>query len=216
MKKQYVGCFRALTEGRRDRWHFQMATAMTKLCDLARKWTTDKALYYTPFYHSLFKDRRWQVSKVLEFGIGYPEIMRQPASRTGAGWYITGASLFMWQEYFQNAEIYALDNRPGILINTDRIKSFYCDQSDENSYAEAIRQIGTGFDFIIDDGSHVPEDQLLCAKMLVPLLAEGGIYVMEDAPVGDNDFLAKVGHPSQVVDFNEGSADPARLIVIRK
>lgn len=189
---------------------------MTELCDLARKWTTDKALYYTPFYHSLFEDRRASVRKVLEFGIGYPELMMQPASRIGARYYIMGASLFMWEEYFPNAEIFALDNNERVLINSGHIHSFYCDQGDRNRYAAAIENVGRDFDLIIDDGSHVPEHQLLCAEMLVPILAPGGIYIVEDAPVGDEKFVRQLRYRAEVHDFGVDTEDPARLVVIRK
>jgi hypothetical protein len=187
---------------------------MTELCDLARKWTTDKALYYSPFYDSIFKDRRASVRKLLEFGIGSAELMMQPASRIGSRYYITGASLFMWEEYFPNAEIYALDNNERILINSGRIHSFKCNQADANSYDYALENIGKDFDIIIDDGSHAPEDQLLCARMLVPLVKEGGIYVTEDAPPGDDKFLELYPYPHEAVDFGGGTKDPARLVVV--
>jgi hypothetical protein len=190
---------------------------MTELCNLARKWTTDKALYYSPFYHSVFKDRRNEVRKVLEFGIGYPELMMQPASRIGARYYIVGASLFMWEEYFPNAEIYALDNRRSIFINSGRIHSFYCEQSNESSYAEVIEAIGKDFDLIIDDGSHEPEDQILCANMLSSLLGENGIYVMEDAPLDGYEYLFDlIQFPVEIHDFKDNPKDPARLVVIRR
>jgi hypothetical protein len=199
---------------------------MTELCDLARKWTTDKALYYTPLYDSLLRDRRDSVRKVLEFGIGYPELMMQPASRMGARYYIAGASLFMWEEYFPNAEIYALDNRVGVLINSGRIHSFFCDQGSENSYFDVMEDLGENFDLIIDDGSHIRDHQILCAQMLVPLLAPDGIYIMEDAPVGDGEFVSELQYQlapaigpapwCEVHDFNENPKDPARVIVIRR
>src|SRR5208282_349396 len=102
----------------------------TELCKLAVKWCSDKTVTirhdYTPYYHELLRER--DIKKVLEIGIGYPELM--DAHNPG---YKAGASLFMWQEYFPEAEIYALDIKSDILINEGRIKSFLCDQSDEVS-----------------------------------------------------------------------------------
>lgn len=146
----------------------------TPLCDLALKWGTDKAgsHEYTEFYYDLFKDKREGVKKVLEIGIGRPESMWKG--------YRTGASLYMWQEFFHNAEIYALDIVKEILINEGRIHSFYCDQSNEESLKEALRLVGNDFDLILDDGSHVPRHQILTAQILSPALSKDGVYIIED------------------------------------
>lgn len=189
---------------------------MTELCDLARKWTTDKALYYTPTYDALFKDRRESVKKVLEFGIGYPELMMQPASRTGARYYIAGASLFMWEEYFPNAEIYALDRKQEIFVNSGRIQSSYCDQADEKTFLNAGQEIGCDFDIIIDDGSHRRGDQIRTAQYFYDFLTGDGIYIVEDAPPHDNEFLQHLPGKCTPYDFDQNPKDPARIVVIRR
>lgn len=194
---------------------------MTDLSELARKWTTDKALYYASFYEQLFKDRRLAVKRLLEFGIGYPELMLKPAARAGARTYICGASLFMWEEYFPNAEIYGVDMKPEILINSGRIHSFCADQSLEATLLDLIGKFelrGLRFDIIVDDGSHEPEDQIRTAKMCLKfgVLAEGGLYIIEDAPPHDDEFLHFLpGNNVEPVDFDENPQDPARLVVIR-
>lgn len=150
---------------------------MTDLCALATKYGTDKwnAHHYTPHYHRLFKDRRNEVKKVLEIGIGDLTMVNP----TGAP-YVPGASLRMWEEYFPNAEIYALDINPKLLINRGRIHSTFCDQSNIEYLSAVIPWLGKDFDLIVDDGSHLPKDQILTVKTLAPLLAPGGIYVIED------------------------------------
>lgn len=196
---------------------------MTALCDLARKWTTDKALYYAPFYEQLFRDRRTKVRKLLEFGIGYPELMLKPAARTGARYYIVGASLFMWEEYFPNASIYAVDIKPEIAINSGRIYSFCADQSSDESLRHLFtkdlmfQKLKPKFDIIIDDGSHEPEDQIRTAKICFDfeLLTPDGFYIVEDAPPHDDEFLHFLPGNVEPVDFDENPADPARLVVIR-
>ena len=151
---------------------------MTILCDLATQYGTDKWNFhhYTPHYYELFKDRRYEVQKVLEIGIGDPSSMADPSGKP----YIPGASLRMFSDFFIYASIYALDNNPGLLINDGPFHSFYCDQGNEQSIRDVLPKIGTGFDLIVDDGSHVPEHQVSSAKILVPLLAPQGIYVIED------------------------------------
>lgn len=150
---------------------------MTDLCALATKYGTDKwnAHHYTPHYHRLFKDRRNEVKKVLEIGIGDLTMVNP----TGAP-YVPGASLRMWEEYFPNAEIYALDINPKLLINRGRIHSTFCDQSNIEYLSAVIPWLGKDFDLIVDDGSHWPEHQALTALTFLPLLAQNGFYVIED------------------------------------
>lgn len=158
----------------------------TALCRIAEKWHTDKTPSiwhgYTPYYHKILKGKN--VKKVLEIGIGNIEDMLHVKG------YVIGASLFMWEEYCPEAEIFALDIRPDILINQGRIKSYLCDQSSAESLREAAAKLGGNFDLIVDDGSHVPAHQVLTAQILVPLLNSEGVYIIED-----------VGHPDEVLPY---------------
>ena len=143
----------------------------TILCRLGRKWVTDKTPLishsYTPYYYELLKDRR--VKKVLEIGIAQ------------------GGSLRMWQEFFPEAEIYGLDNLEyGVMVNEGRIKSFICDQGNEESLRAAAASVGGGCDLIIDDGSHNIAHQILTPKILIPLLlSPDGLYIIEDVMYPD-------------------------------
>jgi hypothetical protein len=180
----------------------------TRLCDLAVKWHTDKTPAichgYTPYYHELLKDKT--VKKVLEIGIGYPTHMHQNKD------FKPGASLFMWQEYFPEAEIYALDINPEVLINEGRIKSFCCDQGNEESLRKIAAQLGGNFDLIVDDGSHAPDHQVLSAEVLIPLLLNpDGIYVIEDTCWN---VPPRLSYECEVKEFNPKLGDDM-LIVIR-
>ena len=180
---------------------------MSLLCELARKWGTDKALFYTPFYDSLFSERRLDVRKVLELGIGYPETMLESVARMGRTAYTAGASLFMWEEYFPNAEIIGLDNKPELFINRGRIHSFFVDQEKP----ETFDGLGEDFDFIVEDGAHTFDCQLAAAMKLVPRLAGGGIYVIEDVGGWHAELRAALPCESYLKDFGE-----ARIIVVQK
>ena len=152
------------------------------LYELHTKWNTGKE-GLTPVYHELLKDRRLDVRKVLEVGIGTVECMSTTSSGTpimSGRRYVPGCSLFMWEEYFPNADIYALDIEPKVLINQGRIRSWQCDQSDEASLQRVLPHLGTYFDLIVDDGSHIPAHQVLTARVLARLLSSRGIYVIED------------------------------------
>ena len=150
---------------------------MTPLCELARKYQTDKGgehyMYagvmgdtchaYTPKYWDLFKDRIADVKYVLEIGIN------------------SGASLQMWEEFFPNAKIIGLDINTGTLFNKDRIRCFFADQNNRASLLHAMAQAGPQlYDLIVDDGSHELSHQVLSANVLLPYLAVGGMYVIED------------------------------------
>ncbi len=188
---------------------------MTELCDLARKWGTDKAIYYTPYYHELFHERRNEVKKVLELGIGHPETMLSSVCRMGLTSYLIGASLYMWRDYFPNADIYALDNKRDIFVNDVRIKSFFVDQEIPLTFHYAAEEVGKDFDIIIEDGNHTELCQCTSALRLLPLLKPGGIYVIEDVGEWANNLLNRLvvmaGYRCELVDFGE-----ARIIVVRK
>lgn len=188
---------------------------MTELCELAIKNGTDKVPPfhdYTPVYHELFKDRR-DIKKVFEMGIGSPQTVPNIEG------YKSGGSLRMWAEYFPQAEIYAADIDCWILVDTDRIHSFQCDQGNQYDLRELSERIGDNFDLMVDDGSHRIEHQILTAKILVPLLAPKGIYVIED--VTNPDLILEVleHDPSnpicRVIKFdNPGIYRDNRLVII--
>lgn len=191
----------------------------TELCELAEKWGTDKYFYYTPFYHSILNERRATTRKVLELGIGSPATMLDSMSRVKRTDYTTGASLFLWEEYFPNAKIYGLDIDRSILINKGRIKSFWCDQRDAASYPR--EQIGPGFDLIVEDGMHEKQPQLTAMRTLVPLLAPDGIYIMEDVGYLPREerikYLREFPYPAQLEEFSNPALGShiAAVIVIR-
>lgn len=139
----------------------------TPLCELAEKYGTDKRPEplghgYTHYYDMLFASQRESVRKVVEIGID------------------TGASLRMWRDYFPNAAIYGLDVDPNKLFSEDRIECLLCEQGSTGSLFDVSVRIGGGVNFILDDGSHRPDHQVTSAIALMPLLAPGGIYIIED------------------------------------
>ena len=183
---------------------------MGKLQEIGQKYGTDKA--WGPlilFYENLLADRPPEsVRKVLEIGIGHPGCMPEG--------YQAGSSLRMWEEYFPNADIFALDIIPDILINSGRIHSFLCDQGNPQSLAAVIPHLGTGFDFIEDDGSHQFEHQILSANVLIPLLAPGGVYAIEDIHLDKREIVKEgVLFNSEIheIIYDDGSIGNLVLVV---
>ena len=150
------------------------------LCSLAEKYIVDKCPkynhYYTPEYHKLLKDKKY--SSMLEIGIGYPEMMCKFTNQN----YKSGASLFMWREYFSKATdvkdciIHGADIKE-FNINEKNIIIHQCDQSKVDSLQTMMNKIGN-VDFIIDDGSHILEHQILTFQTLNKYCND--IYIIED------------------------------------
>ena len=171
---------------------------------IAAKYGSDKCAWhsYGRTYDQLFAGAT--VRKVLEIGIGYKGLLGEV--------YENGASLRMWAEYFPDAEIYGLDIRPDALVNEGRIHSVQCDQGKIASLLAARDAIGTGFDLIVDDGSHQPEHQILSACVLWPCVAASGRYVIED--VWDAALVAPfLPFAHDVIDLKIGRVRDDRLIV---
>jgi hypothetical protein len=90
-----------------------------------------------------------------------------------------GSSLRMWRRYFSRGRIYGLDIADKSHHNERRIQTFRGDQNDEKFLRDVVTQIGRP-DIIIDDGSHINSHVIKTFEVLFPLLADNGIYVVED------------------------------------
>lgn len=144
---------------------------MTNLCDLAKQFGTDKAWphWYTPHYFERIQPEK--VKNLLEIGICFARDF--PNHRSGA-------SLYMWEEFCQEARIFGIDIDPQSMVNSGRIQSFVCDQSNTGALYDLARTINAPLDIIVDDGSHVPKHQLTSLHALLPFVSNEGIYFIED------------------------------------
>jgi hypothetical protein len=142
------------------------------LAELARRHGSDKADHgYAPFYEDLFRGRRERPLKILEVGVGGYERQDDPT--------FGGASLRMWKDYFPNAQIWGLDILDKSGVAEDRITIVRGSQTDEALLRGLHRDHGP-FDVVIDDGSHIPALTNETFRILFPLLAADGVYVIED------------------------------------
>jgi len=90
-----------------------------------------------------------------------------------------GASLNMWLELFPNMHIYGMD-RDTSVTSVDRTTIIQGDQSSLDDLNRVRDQIKHPLLFVNDDGSHIPEHQLLTFNTLFPLLEIDGVYIIED------------------------------------
>jgi len=148
----------------------------TELCNLAKKYGTDKVSHgYTKYYDLIFKKDKNNNINFLELGI------------------FRGSSILMWNDYFSKSTIYCIDNcekekcsgRVICQSNTvqklneyPRIKAYYCNQDDEEKINKIFNNIE--FDYICDDASHYQKETLKSLAILFKKLKSGGKYIIED------------------------------------
>lgn len=155
----------------------------TELCHLMTSNGSDKGgnwHNYTEIYSVLFGHLRDKQLNIFELGIGTsnPDM---PCNMGENG--VTGASLKAWAEYFPLANMYGADIDRGALFQSDRIKTFYCDQqSDKEIIAmwknKAFNKVQ--FDIIIDDGLHEHNANMTFLKNSLHKLKDDGLYIIED------------------------------------
>jgi hypothetical protein len=134
---------------------------------LGEKYQTDKTLHhgYHYFYPRFLEPLRNETFNMLEIGLGSFQDN-------------TGNSPKLWKEYFPNANVFVMDidyeykDEFGTIIRGDQ-----SDIKDITKVANIVEKAK----FIIDDGSHHPEHQLLTFTHLFQhLLEPGGVYIIED------------------------------------
>jgi SAM-dependent methyltransferase len=160
----------------------------TELCVIMGEMGSDKGAKnlsrsrhnYTQHYHALFGGRRHEPLRVFELGLG----TNDPALPSSMGVHgVPGASVRGWARYFPNASIFGADIDRNILFETERIKTFYCDQTDTGAIAamwdhSALRE--ADFDIIVEDGLHLPHANLCFFFASIHKLRPGGHFVIED------------------------------------
>jgi len=158
--------------------------------DIGTEAGTDKIYHhgYDRFYPLFLNNLRNMSNGMLEIGI----------DKTN--------SLKLWLNYFPNAFIYGLDI--GVEMQDDRVKVFKADQSKIEDLISVKSKITRPIEFIIDDGSHIPEHQILTFDYFFRnLLVPGGIYIVEDIEVSYWTKDSLYGYPT-----NYGYKNPKSFI----
>lgn len=136
------------------------------LTEIAIKYGNDRHPWskhsYTPYYYKLFQNRQKSIKKILEIGVG------------------EGKGLRMWQDFFPNAKIYGAEIDPARIFKQGHIEVIYCDQTKDDDLMALLKKTGTDIDFVVEDASHKPADQVFTCLTLMPHLAKEIIYIIED------------------------------------
>ena len=142
---------------------------MSILFELAEKYNTDKQLKdhnYVLMYGRLMEEKRATTNKMLEIGFG------------------EGGSVKMWMDYFFNADVYCIE-----YFDKEYSDVWHSPSADipdlnvikgDSTKPETWIEIPNNFDYIVDDGSHQPEDQIATFLLGFPHLKSGGLYFIED------------------------------------
>lgn len=199
-----------------------------ELCEIMKKNGSDKGggwHNYTEYYYEIFSSIRNDEMNIFELGLGTNNL--DVLSNMGVNG-VPGASHRGWKEFFKNSNIYGGDIDSRILINEERIKTYYCDQTN----IESIRTVfekelnGITFDIIIEDGLHEFFANEIFLRNTFKYLKSGGIFIVEDLTSRTVNEFKKIESELrqtleidtfEIVDIpNKINSGDNRLLVIKK
>ena len=137
----------------------------TALDDIGKKHKTDKASNshnYLETYERALQHLRLETFTLLELGLG------------------EGNSLRTWVDYFPNASVHGVDNRPATVefSKIDRVSVTIGSSADPGFLNELVSQLRPTV--VIDDASHIWSHQLIAFETIFPSLHSGAVYIVED------------------------------------
>jgi len=155
------------------------------LDDLANLYSTDKGTKYpnhsvhgyAPIYDQYLTPLRDKSLRMLEVGI----------CMEGSG---GGHSVRMWNDYFEKASIYTFDivdmSTHPYIVEHNNIFFHQGDQSKREDFISMYEKFDNKeFDFILEDGSHVHEHQMISLGHLFQYVKSKGYYILEDMSIPD-------------------------------
>ena len=159
----------------------------TPLCEIMGRNKSDKGSInitkswhnYTTFYYSIFKPLCDKKLRIFELGLGTNNTkLVSNMGKNGR----PGASLYGWQEFFPNSDIFGADIDVDILFNTNKIKTFYCDQTNPEIIQKTWEEpdLKDNFDIIIEDGLHTFSANVCFFENSIHKLKENGYFIIED------------------------------------
>lgn len=150
--------------------------SITDLCRLGIKYPTDKSPYnqveglhkhaYTSIYNMLFSNIRYNNIVLGEIGI------------------LDNNSMLSWREYFPNAILYGFEYsqeklEKAISDNLINTNYFFMDVTQKESIAKQLSVVES-YDILIEDSTHVFDDQIRFIKEAISYLKAGGFLIIED------------------------------------
>jgi hypothetical protein len=143
------------------------------------KYGSDKASTHNYYLiYACVLDQK-NASALLEIGLGTNNV--DIASNMGENG-SPGASLRAFRDFLPFASIYGADIDKRILFKENRIKTFFVDQTNPETFDQLGNDIDDQFDLIIDDGLHAPNANIATLIFALPNLKKGGWFIIEDIP----------------------------------
>ena len=128
-----------------------------------------------------------------------------------------GHSIDLFDEYFDNSTIVGIDI--SVIFNRDSYKNKVAiiegDATKEDTLTWFTKD--TKFDIVIDDGSHVTQDQLTTFNLLKGKMNKGGIYIIEDILALDieRSKFIELHDNCEIVDMRDNGRFDNVLIIYR-
>lgn len=164
--------------------------AIESVSEILARHATDKGPTFHDYgrqYDQLFHSRRYLPIRVLEIGVA------------------RGDSLRAWREVFPNAEVIVgldCDDRCAVHTCPDRKIFVEIGNATDPNSLRVLRERYASFDLIIDDGCHLNETVIRTFESLFPhLLAEEGLYVVEDTACWKSELYVASGIPHHLEYF---------------
>lgn len=166
---------------------------MKTLDEIAAYHGTDKSTVhshahgYAPEYARFFDPIREKDIRLLEIGVG------------------GGESIKTWLEFFPMAAVFGVDiehdtnawNKPGKAIDLGYVFTTG-DQSSLQFWADFVKDHGTNWDIIIDDGGHHTNQIIPAFNALWPHVSPGGFYCIEDLACAYSTIFMSEGFPDHI------------------
>lgn len=102
----------------------------------------------------------------------------------------SGGSLDMWRHYFgEQCRIVGLDIASECsAYKNSSVDVFIGNQGDREFLRNTLNKCG-GIDVFVDDGSHLPEHQIIGFEEVFQFIRPGGVYICEDIHGIHNEFI---------------------------
>ena len=134
---------------------------MNELLELGKQFKSTKDWTgFLEIYSNYFEEYKDKDINILEIGID------------------KGESLKIWRKYFSKAKICGIDIID-IKFKIDGVDIIKADQTDKRVLKEICDKY-SGFDIIIDDGSHRSKQIIISLNFLFNHLKDNGLYIVED------------------------------------
>ncbi len=150
--------------------HKNFEEIMNRYASANNMYGTDKTVghAYGPLYSYLLETmNKKNVHAVLEIGV------------------FSGASVQSLSEFFPKAVVVGIDiTLDHVKFGNDNPMVTYI--KGDGTSAEVAKSLAVNFDLVIDDGSHIAEDQVAALDAFAPFLRPGGMFIIEDISSRNN------------------------------